>query len=110
MLNLPTELPDQALEDFLLAGARGIPPQPNWLCTEAPPRYVAAPERRQMALQSLMQCANELLRRVAARSLQSNQLTADAPTQVREYLVRHFHGYEAEAFVVMFRKRPANPS
>lgn len=102
MLNLPTELPDQALEDFLLAGARGIPPQPNWLCTETPPRYVAAPERRLTALQGLLQCANELLRREALATLSAAPLVADTPTQVREYLIRHFHGYQAEAFVVMF--------
>lgn len=102
MVNLPTELPDQALEEFLLAGARGIPPQPNWLCSEPPPRYFAAPERRQVALQSLLQCANELLRRDGLKALQESPLVADKPALVREYLVRHFHGYEAEAFVVLF--------
>lgn len=102
MLNLPTELPDQALEDFLLAGARGIPPQPNWLCTEPPPRYVAAPERRQTALQSLMQCASELLRRQSIKALQKDPTMYEGPPKASEYLVRHFHGYEAEAFVVMF--------
>lgn len=102
MLNLPTELPDRALEDFLLAGARGIPPQANWLCTEAPPRHVAVPERRQVALQGLMQCANELLRRQGIKALQQSPLCVNSPTLLREYLIRHFHGYEAEAFVVLF--------
>ncbi len=102
MLNLPTELPDQALEDFLLAGARGIPLQPNWLCTEPPPRYRAVPERRQLALQGLIQCANELLRREAIKSLQSTRFAVNEPAKVREYLVRHFYGYEAESFLVMF--------
>lgn len=102
MLNLPTELPDQALEDFLLAGARGIPPQLNWLCTEPPPRYFAVPERRQAALQGLMQCASELLRREGIKALHNSPLCVTTPGVVREYLIRHFHGYEAEAFVVMF--------
>lgn len=102
MLNLPTELPDQVLEDFLLAGARGISPQLNWLCSEPPPRYVAAPDRRQTVLQGLMQCASELLRRDAIKALQLNPICASTPSLVREYLIRHFHGYEAESFVVMF--------
>lgn len=101
MLNLPTELSDQALEDFLLAGARGIPPQSNWLCTEPPPRYVAAPERRLTALRGLMHCANELLRRESIKAMQSSSVL-DTPDVVREYLVRHFRDYEAEAFVVLF--------
>lgn len=102
MFSRPTELPDQALEDFPLAGARGIPPQPNWLCSEPPPRYFAAPERRHVALQSLLQCANELLRREGIKALQGSLPVVDKPAAVLEYLIRHFHGYEAEAFVVLF--------
>ncbi|OYU82495.1 MAG: DNA repair protein RadC [Burkholderiales bacterium PBB5] len=36
------------------------------------------------------------------KALLESPLVADKPSLVREYLVRHFHGYEAEAFVVLF--------
>lgn len=98
---LPAGLPDHALEDLILVGARALPvpgvPQVN----DAAPRYVAVPERRTAALDSLMQCASELLRRRALKGLM-HQECLSSPWQVKDYLQAHFQGYEAEAFAVVF--------
>jgi hypothetical protein len=93
------QLPDEALQDLLLLGARGLPPQHN--VSEPRPRYHATSERRSFALSELLHVANELQRRIAFKRLQGRALL-ESPAAVREYLTTHFAGYEAEAFVVVY--------
>lgn len=101
MILIPSGLSDAALEDCLLAGARSIPRSGTLLCHDSVPRYAAVPERRAAALEGLMQCASELLRRQALKSTLGRSVL-DSPQIVRQYLAAHFQRHEAEAFVVVF--------
>ena len=101
MIMSPRELPITALEDLLLFGARGVHASGAGFCSEPPPRYAAVPERRALALSSLLQCANELLRRQELMRLMA-RTPLTSPTAVKDYLQTHFRLHEAEAFVVVF--------
>ncbi len=101
MISIPAGLGDAALEELMLAGARGVPVAGTLSCCEAAPRYVATPERRADALQSLMACAAELLRRRASRALLCSD-PINSPMQMKDRLHEYFAQHEAEAFAVLF--------
>lgn len=101
MVSIPTGLSDAALEDFLLAGARAMPVTGTLGCSDALPRYVAAPERRAAALTGLLDCASELFKRRAVRALLSTDFIS-SPQQMKDHLQNYFARYEAEAFAVLF--------
>lgn len=101
MISIPAGLSDAALEELMLAGARGVPVTGTLSCCEAAPRYVATPERRANALQSLIACATELLRRRTMRALLSTD-PISSPMQLKDKLTEYFAQHEAEAFTVLF--------
>lgn len=101
MFLIPHGLSDTALEDVLLSGARAVPLDGTLMCSDSVPRYLAVPERRGAALGGLLQCAAELLRRQALKSLLSTS-TLGHPSAVRDYLRVHFQQHDTEAFVVVF--------
>jgi DNA repair protein RadC len=101
MYMIPAGLSDEALEDVVLAGARAIPNSGALTCSEAMSRYIGAPERRAAALSGLLACAAELAKRSALKAL-VGQPVIHSPQLLKEYLRKHFAGYEHEAFVVVF--------
>lgn len=102
MVVIPNGLSDTALEDLLLGGARAMPRAGAPICNDSAPRCQAlVPARRCEALQGLMDCAAELLRRRSLKSLLGSNCMS-SPAAVRDYLHAHFTGYEHEAFVVLF--------
>jgi DNA repair protein RadC len=102
VLSHPSALADDQLEEILLAGARGLRAGTASTCAERMPRYACTADYRRAALASLLTCARELTKRSAARdlTLQGKHLTA--PADSGAYLIQHFDGYDAEAFVVVF--------
>jgi DNA repair protein RadC len=101
MYMIPAGLSDEALEDVVLSGARAIPHSGALTCSEVMPRYIGAPERRASALSGLLACAAELAKRSALKNLVGQPLIG-SPQLLKEYLRRHFTGYEHETFVVVF--------
>lgn len=101
MISNYRELSDEQLEDLVLAGVRGLRTSTPHLCAQALPRYVATPTHRRASVAGLLQCASELLRRRDLLALQRGP-GLDSPTAARDYLRRHFTGYDHEAFVVLF--------
>jgi DNA repair protein RadC len=102
MISHPAGLADNQLEEILLAGARGLRAGTASTCAEQMPRYSCTPNYRRAALASLMSCARELNKRRAASSLGLASVNLNKPEDAGAYLVRHFDGYEFEAFAVIF--------
>jgi DNA repair protein RadC len=102
VLSHPSGLADDQLEEILLAGARGLRAGTASTCAERMPRYTCTADYRRAALASLMSCARELLKRAAAKELTNTGKCLTSPADSGAYLVQHFDGYDAEAFVVVF--------
>jgi len=102
MISHPNGLSDNQLEEILLAGARGLRPGTASTLAESMPRYNCTPDYRRAALASLMSCARELIKRLAAKDLTHVEQCLTDPQQVGGYLLKHLDGYDFEAFVVIF--------
>lgn len=101
MITSPRELPDNQLEDIVLSGVRGLHSHPSNGCAEPVPRYIASLKSRRESLGQLLDCANELLRRLALQATIGKSVM-DSPGAVADYLRLHFRGNQAETFVAMF--------
>jgi DNA repair protein RadC len=102
VLSHPSGLADDQLEEILLIGARGLRAGTASTCAERMPRYMCTPDYRRAALASLLTCARELIKRCAAKDLTHTGTCLTSPADSGAYLVQHFDGYDAEAFVVVF--------
>lgn len=94
-------LSDKALEDIIIVGARALPTCGTPQLEQPSARYVAAPEHRAAVLDGLIECAGELLRRRALKTLLRTNVL-EKPQQVKSYLQVHFADYGFEAFVAVF--------
>lgn len=101
MITSPRELPDNQLENIVLSGVRGLHVHPSTSFAESIPRYVAGPKVRRESLGQLLECANELLRRLALRAT-IGKSTMDSPGAVADYLRLHFRSSQVESFVALY--------
>ena len=70
-------------------------------CAESVPRYVACLKARRESVDQLLDCANELLRRLELQRAVGKP-SMSSPRDVADYLQVHFRLSQAECFVAMF--------
>lgn len=96
----PRDLSDADLQEIVLAGARSVGLQDDFIVAEPAVRYVAVPQRRQHCLDRLLSAAAELTRRRELLRLRGQVI--ESPDGLRQYLCSHFANRDAECFVVVF--------
>lgn len=97
----PRGLPDNTLEEVLLAGVRALRKVSPSTCRESLPRYACTAEYRSNALKSLLSCARELDARSEAKRL-VGQCVMGSPQVCKDYLIQHCKGLDFEVFMLVF--------